>query len=54
MFSLATFTSAFGCPFGSVTGNPCSSADLLNANSCAPLKAPPPSPGTEPSSGNSS
>ena len=53
MFSLATVNDGFGAPFFSLTGRPCSSAFLSNANSCAPLKNPPPMPGV-PFSGNSS
>ncbi len=55
MFSLATVTEGFGFPFFSVTGRPRSSAFLLKANSCAPLKKPPPKPGNDDGrSGNSS
>ena len=55
MFSLATVTAGFGFPLASRTGRPRSSAFLLNANSCAPLKKPPPKPGSVAGrSGNSS
>ncbi len=48
MFSKATLNPA------SVTGRPASMAPLLKANSWAPLKNPPPKPGTFPFRGNSS
>ncbi len=55
MFSLTTVTAGFGCPLASKVGRPASSALLRNANSCAPLKKPPPKPGNDAGrSGNSS
>ena len=45
MFSIATLKRGSGLPLASVTGRPSSSAFLSKANSCAPLKPPPPMPG---------
>src|ERR1700726_605556 len=54
MFSMATVKAGFVSPSPRVTGRPSSNAFLLNANSCAPLKPPPPMPGLVGSCGNSS
>ena len=52
MFSIATLKNGFGLPPGRLTGSPFSRASLSIANSCAPLKKPPPIPAV--TSGNSS